>query len=188
LLLLRFDRQRDGQLLNLARRHLDYYAKRQIITDELRENSARSNNWIAKSLGVDDKTVASVRREMQSTSEIPKLGFTLGSDGKYRPATRGSLPRNGDGRLASEQDYIDLDDEEGILRAATVIRQQRIALRGQLEAEKQSWPEQLLRAEKRIQSVQDERRATEYQTGEFWAEIDRVLKMRTITVPVLHCL
>ena len=74
---------------------------------------------------------------MQSTSEIPKLGYTLGSDGKYRPATRGSLQRNGDGRLASEQDYIDLDDEEGILRAATVIRQQRIALRGQLEAEKQ---------------------------------------------------
>ena len=40
----------------------------------------------AKSLGVDDKTVASVRRDMQSTSEVPKLGFTLGSDGKYRPA------------------------------------------------------------------------------------------------------
>ena len=119
--------------LNLARRHLDYYAKRQIITDELRENPGRSNNWIAKSLGVDDKTVASVRREMQSTSEIPKLGFTLGSDGKYRPATRVSLPTNGNGRLAhelpgaGERDYIDLDDEEGILRAAAQIRQRRVA-------------------------------------------------------------
>src|SRR5271166_3390416 len=70
--------------LNLSRRQLDYHARRQVIADELRENSARSNNWIAKSLGVDDKTVASVRREMQSTSEIPKLGYTLGSDGKYR--------------------------------------------------------------------------------------------------------
>ena len=88
--------------MNIARRHLDYYAKRQIITDELKENPRRSNNWIAKSLGVDDKTVASVRREMQSTSEIPKLGYTLGSDGKYRPATRVSLPTNGDGRLAHE--------------------------------------------------------------------------------------
>src|SRR5271166_1965701 len=64
--------------LNLARRHLDYHARRQVIADEMRENSTRSNNWIAKSLGVDDKTVASVRREMQSTSEIPKLGYTLG--------------------------------------------------------------------------------------------------------------
>ena len=121
--------------LNLARRHLDYAAKRQIIADELKENPRRSNNWIAKSLGVDDKTVASVRREMQSTSEIPKLGFTLGSDGKYRPATRSSLPTNGDGRLAhelpgaGEREYIDLDDEEGILRAAAEIRQRRVAER-----------------------------------------------------------
>ena len=121
--------------LNLARRHLDYYAKRQIITDELKENPGRSNNWIAKSLGVDDKTVASVRREMQSTSEIPKLGFTLGSDGKYRPATRSSLPTNGDGRLphelpgTGERRYIDLDDEEGILQAAAEIRQRRVAER-----------------------------------------------------------
>jgi len=121
--------------LNLARRHLDYHAKRQVIADEMRENSARSNNWIAKSLGVDDKTVASVRREMQSTSEIPKLGYTLGSDGKYRPATRSSLPTNGDGRLAhelpgaGERDFIDLDDEERILRVAAEIRQRRVAER-----------------------------------------------------------
>ena len=134
--------------LNLARRHLDYFAKRQIITDELRENPGRSNNWIAKSLGVDDKTVASVRREMQSTSEIPKLGYTLGSDGKYRPATRVSLPTNGDGRLAhelpgaGEREYIDLDDEEGILRAAAEIRQRRVAerLREIQERRQQSRP------------------------------------------------
>src|SRR5208337_1369444 len=137
--------------LNLARRHLDYYAKRQIITDELRENPGRSNNWIAKSLGVDDKTVASVRREMQSTSEIPKLGFTLGSDGKYRPATRSSLPTNGDGRLphelpgAGEREYIDLDDEEGILRVAAQIRQRRVAerLKEIQERRQQSRPKRL---------------------------------------------
>src|SRR5271166_5261717 len=123
--------------LNLARRQLDNYAKRQIIADELRENPDRSNRWIAKSLGVDHKTVARVRTPMGATGDIPQLGYTIGADGKYRPATRVSLPTNGDGRLASEQDYIDLDNEEGILRAATEIRQQRIALRGQLEAEKQ---------------------------------------------------
>ena len=110
-------------------------AKRQIIADELRENPRRSNRWIAKSLGVDHKTVASVRREMQSTGGIPQLGYTLGADGKYRPATRSSLPTNGDGRLAhelpgaGERDYIDLDDEEGILRAAAQIRQRRVAER-----------------------------------------------------------
>jgi len=121
--------------LNLARRQLDQWSKRQIISEELKENPRRSNNWIAKLLGVDDKTVASVRREMQSTSEVPKLGYTLGADGKYRPAPRGSLSMNGNGRLthelpgAGERDYIDLDDEEGILRAAAQIRQRRVAER-----------------------------------------------------------
>ncbi len=91
--------------LNLSRRHLDYAAKRQIIADELKENSGRSNNWIAKSLGVDDKTVASVRREMQSTSELPKLGYTLGSDGKYRPATRESSQVNGNGKHVVAEDW-----------------------------------------------------------------------------------
>ena len=115
--------------LNLARRHLDYRAKRQIIADELKENPGPSNNWIAKSLGVDDKTVASA--EMQSTSEIPKLGYTLGSDGKYRPATKGVVDHEiAPTRLASEaRGYLDLDDEEGILRAAAQIRQRRVAER-----------------------------------------------------------
>ena len=85
---------------------------------------------------------------MQSTSEIPKLGFTLGSDGKYRPATRSSLPTNGDCRLphelpgAGEREYIDLDDEERILRAAAEVRQRRVAerLREIQERRQQSRP------------------------------------------------
>src|SRR3954451_2891975 len=39
--------------LNLARRHLDHAARRQVIADELRENPGRSNRWVARSLGVD---------------------------------------------------------------------------------------------------------------------------------------
>ena len=64
--------------LNLARRHLDYAAKRQIIADELKENPDRSNRWIAKSLGVDHKTVARVRTPMGATGAMPQLGYTLG--------------------------------------------------------------------------------------------------------------
>ena len=99
------------------------------------ENPDRSNRWIAKSLGVDHKTVASVRTPMGATGDLPQLGYTIGADGKYRPATRVSLPTNGDGRLAhelpgaGEREYIDLDDEEGILRAAAEIRQRRVAER-----------------------------------------------------------
>ena len=117
--------------LNLSRRQLDYATKRQIISDELKANSQRSNNWIARSLGVDDKTVASVRREMQSTSAIPKLGYTLGSDGKYRPATRSVVDHEtAPSRPAFEsRGYIDPDDEDEILYAAAEIRQRRVVLR-----------------------------------------------------------
>ena len=134
--------------LNLARRQLDQRAKRQIIADELRENPRRSNRWIAKSLGVNHETVGCVRQELQSTGGIRQLGYTLGADGKYRPAARSSLPTNGDGRLAhelpgaGERDCIYLNDEEGILRAAAQIRQRRVAerLKAIQERRQQSQP------------------------------------------------
>jgi site-specific DNA-methyltransferase (adenine-specific)/site-specific DNA-methyltransferase (cytosine-N4-specific) len=116
--------------LNLARRHLDYAARRQVIADEIKENPDRSNRWIAKSLGVDHKAVARVRMPMGATGAVPQLGYTLGADGKYRPATRGNGVANG---TASTVDR----HEEEILRAATEIRQRRIAERGRLEAERQ---------------------------------------------------
>jgi site-specific DNA-methyltransferase (adenine-specific)/site-specific DNA-methyltransferase (cytosine-N4-specific) len=121
--------------LNLARRHLDHPARTRIIADELRENPERSNRWIARSLGVDDKAVARVRAGMQATAALPQFGFTLGADGKYRPATRDNLPSNGNGRYAcepqgdEERKYVYLDDEERILRAAAQIRQRRVAER-----------------------------------------------------------
>ena len=73
-----------ARALNLARRQLNIEQKRQLIADQLWETPERSSNWIAKMLGVDDKTVTSVRRELQATSEFPKLDRTLGADGKYR--------------------------------------------------------------------------------------------------------
>ena len=117
--------------LNLARRHLDYAVRRQIIADELKDNPRRSNSWISKSLGVDDKTVASVRKDMHSTSEIPKLHFTLGSDGKYRPATRGAVETNGKAPTFDQ-------DEEEILRAASEIRQRRNEERTRQQLEKEA--------------------------------------------------
>jgi ParB-like chromosome segregation protein Spo0J len=53
--------------LNLARRHLDHAAKRQVIADELKENPDRSNRWIARSLGVHHATVIAVRDNLTST-------------------------------------------------------------------------------------------------------------------------
>jgi len=74
-----------ARALNLARRHLSTFQKRQLIADQLKETPERSNRWVAKVLGVDHKTVGSVRRDLDSTGEIPQLEETVGLDGKTRP-------------------------------------------------------------------------------------------------------
>jgi len=85
-----------ARALNLARRQFDTAQKRELIADQLKETPDRSSRWIGKMLGVDDKTVTSVRRELQSTADIPQLGRTVGQDGKYRAAFvfRGSNSKN----------------------------------------------------------------------------------------------
>jgi hypothetical protein len=73
---------------NIHRRHLTTEQKRDLIGKLLQARPAQSNVTIAKQVKVDDKTVAKVRRELEATSEIPKLEKTVGADGKSRPAKR----------------------------------------------------------------------------------------------------
>lgn len=44
-----------------------------------------SDRQIAKGLGVSDKTVGTVRKDLEATAEIPQLKTNLGADGKERP-------------------------------------------------------------------------------------------------------
>src|SRR3954447_10597696 len=98
--------------LNLARRQLDNYAKREIIADEIKENPERSNRWIAKSLGVHHATVIKVRNDLTSTGHDIHFDQLVGRDGKIRPAL-GTIPStNGKHQIGDS-------DEEEILRAAT---------------------------------------------------------------------
>jgi hypothetical protein len=80
---------------NLKRRHLTSEGKRYTITNALKLMPDRSNNYIAKLLGVDDKTVASVRIDL-SRSEIPNGETRTDSKGRQQPAhkpKRASKPR-----------------------------------------------------------------------------------------------
>jgi len=69
---------------NLHRRHLTSEQKRELIAKVLKAKPEASNATVAKQVKADDKTVAKVRRKLESTSEIPKLKKTLGADGKAR--------------------------------------------------------------------------------------------------------
>jgi hypothetical protein len=78
---------------NLHRRHLTREQKREVTKKLLRANPARSDNATAKLAMVSDKTVAAVRRELEATSEVPKLDKKTGADGKIRPARRSTLQK-----------------------------------------------------------------------------------------------
>jgi ParB family chromosome partitioning protein len=77
--------------LNLARRHLTESQKRTVIADALKDAPEKSNRQHGRELGVDDKTVGSVREKLESTAEIPQLSKTVGADGKSRT----TKPKNG---------------------------------------------------------------------------------------------
>jgi hypothetical protein len=71
-----------ARALNLARRQLNTEGKRQIIADQLQETPNWSLRRVGKMLGVDGKTVASVRAELESGAEFPHLDWAVGLDGK----------------------------------------------------------------------------------------------------------
>src|SRR5690606_36738089 len=66
--------------LNVSRRHLTGAQKRELIEGQLRDTPSISSRAIAAMLGVDGKTVAKVRRELEATAEIPQLDETEGRD------------------------------------------------------------------------------------------------------------
>jgi hypothetical protein len=74
---------------NICRRHLNAEQKRDLIARLLKANPERSNNATAKVAKVDDKTVASVRRELEGRSEIPNVEVRADTKGRKQPARKG---------------------------------------------------------------------------------------------------
>jgi hypothetical protein len=72
--------------LNLARRHLTSAQKREVIAKLLKLSPERSDRQLGKDLGVDHKTVGSVRKQSEQGGEIPHQDQRVGSDGKRYPA------------------------------------------------------------------------------------------------------
>jgi ParB-like nuclease domain len=82
--------------VNLKRRHLTSKQKREFILELLKANPSVSDRAIARDVGVDNKTVASVREEMKNGLEKFKGKFkTLGAAGQreFVEANRAELQR-----------------------------------------------------------------------------------------------
>jgi hypothetical protein len=82
---------------NVQRRHLTAEQRREVIAKVLKAKPEQSNRQIAKQVRADDKTVATVRRELESTAEIPQLENTIGLDGKTRKAKKAGAEPKGNG-------------------------------------------------------------------------------------------
>jgi hypothetical protein len=74
--------------LNIHRRHLTTEQKRELIAKLLKENPERSNRATAALVKVDDKTVGSVRREMEARAEIPHVDKVVDTKGRQQPTRR----------------------------------------------------------------------------------------------------
>jgi ParB-like chromosome segregation protein Spo0J len=69
---------------NIRRRHLTPIQKRDLIAKLLKASPEKSDRQIAKTVGVDNKTVAAVR----SREEIPHVDKRIDSKGRKQPATK----------------------------------------------------------------------------------------------------
>lgn len=73
--------------LNLARRHLNQEQKRTLIAEQLKETPEKSDRQVAGKLGVSDKTVGAVRKELEGIAEIPQSDRET-ADGRIYPRER----------------------------------------------------------------------------------------------------
>jgi hypothetical protein len=75
--------------VNIRRRHLTVEQKRDLIAAVLKAQPEKSNAAIAKQLGVTtDKTVATVRGELEGRSEIPSVETRTDTRGRKQPAKK----------------------------------------------------------------------------------------------------
>ena len=73
---------------NVHRRHLTSEQKRQAIAAYLKADPTSSDRKVAKELGVDNKTAAKVRADLEAREEIPHVPTRTDSAGRKQPATK----------------------------------------------------------------------------------------------------
>src|SRR6516164_11843982 len=114
---------------NLHRRHLTSEQKRELIDKVLKAKPEASNATVAKQTKTTDKTVAKVRRKLESTSEIPKLEKTVGKDGKARPKTKKTKKPAG----APKTKEPEPEPEHGVTASPEISIEQRRTENAQLD-------------------------------------------------------
>jgi hypothetical protein len=105
---------------NASRRHLTGKQKRKLAADILKSDPNMSDAEVARLSGISDKTVASVRKQMQSTSEIPRSNTRVGRDRRVRPATQPRRRSRNSAAQPSDRSAQASDHSQPFCQAASV--------------------------------------------------------------------
>lgn len=109
-------------ILNIARRQLTREQRRSIIAEQLKRHPEKSNREHARQLGVDDKTVGSVRNVLEERAEIPHVETRTDSLGREQPAYRPSPFRSEFHDEAAGLHIVDdTDDTEGFVETVDAL-------------------------------------------------------------------
>jgi hypothetical protein len=71
---------------------MDRYSRLERLQTCSKTNPERSNRQTAKIVGVDDKTVGSVRTDMERRAEIPHVAKRVDTKGRQQPARKKPVP------------------------------------------------------------------------------------------------
>lgn len=116
------DKRLYSRKTNMMRRHLSTKQIRELIRSQLLETPHWANNRIGQELGVDGKTVKTMREKLETTSEIPKLTELEGADGKVRNRRKQAVMSATEEERQRILDYLKangVQDAEGFVSAET---------------------------------------------------------------------
>ena len=102
---------------NVHRRHLTANQKRDVIAKLLTEKPERSNRATAALAKVDDKTVGTVRREMEERAEIPHVSKVVDTKGRRQPTKQKATADNNDDQVdqqISPSAHVDRTTEQRV--------------------------------------------------------------------------
>lgn len=132
------DKRKLARELNVSRRHLSTAQKQAVIADQLRDTPSISSRAIAAMVGVDHKTVASVRNRLLDAGEIPHQDEVEGRDGVRQPARKtiktAFLPENENRRELMKVAKDLRAEDQKVRHSIRLAHMDMIAERGQAAA------------------------------------------------------
>ena len=98
--------------LNVHRRHLNIAQRQELLIALIARHPERSNRQIAKTVGVDGKTIGTARAKGEQLGRIPQLEKTVGADGKARAKPKPDPDSTQEARDRAECIALDLKVKE----------------------------------------------------------------------------